>query len=97
MGFAKLPSQAPAFDAAGLAKALKLTDAQTRQLVAWKRWAEATSEFDGTGLRDVVAANAQGLNAVKANVDSHTASISELTARVRTLEARPSIPFPGSG
>jgi len=96
MSFARLPSQAPQWDATALAKALKLTDAQRTQLVSWKRYVESTVEFDGAGLRDIVAANAAGLNAVKADLDKAVAANAALTARVASLEAKPAVPFPGS-
>ena len=99
MSFAKQPTQAPDFDATALTNQLQkgpITAAVAKQLVKWKRWVEASNEYDGVGLRDVVAANGQGLDAVKGDVDQlHTAYI-DIVTRVTALEARPQTPFPGS-
>lgn len=94
MGFARLPSQAPQFDAGAFAKHAGITAADIKNFQAFKQWVAAELAFDGTGLRDVVAANALGLNAVKADSDGNAARIAALAERVATLEARPQTPFP---
>lgn len=104
MSFAKLPGQAPPFDASAMLKFINTIAAKiyfgapAKQLpldfVAWKRWMEASNEYDGTGLRDVVAANAQALNAVKADLDRNGSEITVLEAKVAALENRPPNPFP---
>lgn len=102
MGFAKLPTQAPQFDATALQTFLNNVATKTglkapSGLVPWKRWTEATSEYDGSGLRDVVNANALGLNALKADVDVNYGTMMNLSERVDALEVAPSVPFPESG
>lgn len=97
MSFAKQPTQAPQFDAGAFAKHAGLTPADTKNLQAWKQWVGAELAFDGSGLRDVVAANALGLNAVKADADALHDEMTVLAARVAAVEARPAVPFPGSG
>ena len=97
---AKQPTQAPDFDATAFTNQLQkgpITAAVAKQLVKWKRWSEASAEYDGVGLRDVVAANATFLNAVKLNVDQNSIVIDSLTDRVTALENRPTVPFPASG
>ncbi len=96
MSFAKLPTQPPSFDAGAFAKHVGITDADVKNFQSWKRWCGGELEFDGTGLRDVVAANAVGLNAVKANLDQADGQITQLFERVTALEAQPRLPFPGS-
>ncbi len=99
MSFAKQPTQAPDFDATALTNQLQkgpITAAVAKQLVKWKRWVEASNEYDGVGLRDVVAANAQGLDAVKLNLDQNSTVLEGLNERLTVLENRPQTPFPGS-
>jgi hypothetical protein len=98
--FAKLPTQPPAFDAGALAKHAGITDADVKNFQAWKQWVGGELAYDGTGLRDVVNADAQALNQLKADYDAfHSLSsgqITQLFERVTALEARPQVPFPGS-
>lgn len=102
MSFAKLPTQAPQFDASALQAffnnvGIKLGVKTPGGLVPWKRWVEATAEQDGVGLRDVVNANALGLNALKADVDGNYAAMLNLGERIDALEVAPKNPFPVSG
>ena len=96
MSFAKQPSQPPQFDAGAFAKHAGITAADVKNFQAWKQWVGGELAFDGTGLRDVVAANATALNAVKADLDKHTNALAVLSAQVALLEAKPSAPFPGA-
>lgn len=63
------------------------------------RWVKGTGEYDGTGLRDVVNANAIFLDHVKEDLDTHKEVDAErhaqLAARVRKLEEGGLPPFPG--
>ena len=100
MSFAKIPSQPPQFDAGAFGTHAGLTPADVKNFQSWKRWLNAELEFDGAdkgGLRDVVAANAQGLNAVKADNDRQDGQITTLFEEVTALKARPPVPFPVSG
>lgn len=102
MSFAKLPTQAPQFDAGALQTLLANLAVKNglkipAGFVSWKRWVEATSEQDGVGLRDVVNANALGLNAVKKDVDNLAVVTVNQEARIAALEAAPKNPFPASG
>ena len=73
----------------------KLNATITGKIPAWKRWVGGEEEYDGTGLRDIVNANALNQNAIKANVDSNSQAILELRADVEALkEAPPARPFP---
>lgn len=91
MPFAKHVGQPPALDAAGMVKG---DNPAAQKFPPWKRWVEGTSEFDGKGLRDVVEANANGLNTVKVDVDEHAQRLSQAEARIAALEARPVAGFP---
>ena len=69
-------------------------------LTKWKRWVGGEFEFDGKGLRDVVDANAQYLDAVKEDLDAHRAADATrhqtINQRLAALEAAAaSAPFPG--
>lgn len=71
-------------------------------LPVFHRWIRGEGEFDGNGLRDVVKANAQYLDAVKDDLDAHKATDAArhtaLATRVAALEeGASSSPFPGSG
>jgi len=67
----------------------------TGKIPAWKRWVGGESEYDGTGLRDVVNANAIMSDQMKANLDSQAQSIIELRADVQALKEAPAArPFP---
>lgn len=72
-----------------------------QQLPVFHRWVSSTGEFDGTGLRDVVNANAFALDDLKEDFDSHRTMDnirhSALAQRVAALEAQQSAPFPESG
>lgn len=97
MPYAKHTSTPPPLDAA---RAVKDMSAPWRNFPEWKRWVEATGSQDGRGLKDVVEANAIGLDQLKGNVDAHTDALAtingrlnSLTARITALEESP--PFPG--
>lgn len=105
------PTQAPAFDATAhelaLYNSVRKPDGTPylvfadKALPAWKRWVEASGEFDGKGLRDVVNANALFLDAVKGQVDTvdarEAAHNTATDARLDRLEAAHSYsPFPES-
>ena len=98
MAFAKHATQPPPFDAAAAAKAP--TGKAWEKFPEWCRWVGAIGSQDGRGLRDVVEANAIGLDKLKGNVDAHTDQIAtvnqrltNLTAKIAALEESP--PFPG--
>lgn len=107
------PTQAPAFDASTTWKVLddelKKDDGsgyavfQDKSFPRWKRWVDGTAEFDGSGLRDTVDANAQYLDEVKNDLDKHrdadnarhTVLRQDLTTLRAEVEALQSGPFPG--
>jgi len=65
------------------------------KLPLWKRWVGGEGEYDSNGLRDVVKSNAVYLDTVKADVDSHSQAIIELTKDVQALKEAPAPrPFP---
>lgn len=67
----------------------------TSKLPLWKRWVGGEKEYDVTGLRDVVKANADFTDAIKRDVDAHGQAIIEMRAEIAALkEAPPSRPFP---
>jgi hypothetical protein len=92
----KKPTQAPTLDAGNMVKG---GTPAAQKFPDWKQWVEGSSEFDGTGLRDVVFSNAQYLDDVKGDLDSLRGStdhrIDILEAKVAALEAAPPSPFPG--
>lgn len=64
-------------------------------LPKWKRWIGGESEYDGTGLRDVVNANAIMNDQMKSNIDAHSQAIIDLQAEVQALKEAPAPhPFP---
>ena len=104
------PSQPPAFDATAhervLDEELKKDDGssylvfQDKAFPRWKRWVDGTAEFDGTGLRDVVLANALYADQVKDDLDTHKEADNvrhaSIAQRLAALEAAGnSGPFPG--
>lgn len=101
---AVLPSQPPAGDMNALLNKVDEVAAKVgvtklgagaRKLQNWKRWVGGEAEYDVTGLRDIVNANAINQNQIKANVDANSQSILELRADVKALqEAPPARPFP---
>lgn len=106
MSFAKQPTQPPQFDAGAFAKHAGITDADIKNFQAWKQWVGGELAFDGTGLRDVVAADAIALNALKADYDSyHSLSAGQITqlferltaaeAKIAALEGRPPLRITG--
>jgi hypothetical protein len=80
-----------------------LSSTVTGRIPAWKRWTGGEGpDFDGTGLRDVVNADAIYLDAVKEHLDTvdarETAHNNSQDARLDRLEAAQSFsPFPASG
>lgn len=67
-------------------------------LPKFTRWVGGTGEFDGSGLRDVVNANALYADEVKNDLDEHKeidkTRHAALAARVSALEAQGEPPFP---
>lgn len=105
------PTQPPAGDFGTFAKALwervRKPDASPYAVFAdgtlprFTRWVGGTNEFDGTGLRDTVNANALYLDQVKDDLDQHrnidNARHATLAQRVTALEGQVSIsPFPAA-
>ena len=112
MAFTKKPTQPPAFDSKTFVKRLREITAKVGlgpwtvfnddQLPVFHRWLRSENEFDGTGLRDVVNANAYALDDVKEDLDGHkavdNARHTALALRVTALEGQSTnTPFPGSG
>jgi hypothetical protein len=96
------PSQPPPADMQGLIDRVTelskkvLNKPFSSTLPKWKRWVGGEGEYDVTGLRDVVNADALMLDQVKQDGDTNTAAIVDLRRRVTALETQPSAPFPGS-
>jgi hypothetical protein len=104
------PTQPPAFDATAHEKVLdaelKKDDGssyavfQDKSFPRWKRWVGGEGpEYDGTGLRDVVNANALYLDEVKNGLDAHKDADAQrhqtVNQRLTALEAQAtSPPFP---
>lgn len=65
------------------------------KLPLWKRWLGGEKpEYDGTGLRDVVKTNADMLDDVKGDVDTHSERLNRHSDRLAALEAQPpQVPF----
>jgi ABC-type branched-subunit amino acid transport system substrate-binding protein len=100
--YTKKPSAPPPFDAAAFTKALAanqpISANLATQYIAWKQWVESSNAFDGAdrgGLRDVLDANAKGVDRLKGDVDIHSQAILEMRADIQELqEAPPAHPFP---
>lgn len=105
MAFAKFPGQPP--KGADMAALVKRVDELSRKVMGqsfasslplWKRWVGGEGEYDGAdngSIRDVLHANAKGLDALKGDVDAHSQAIIELRQDVQALkEAPPVRPFP---
>ena len=101
----KKPTQPPASDFSTMEQAwydnLKRPDGQPYEvfnnhtLTTWKRWVGGEFEFDGTGLRDVVNANAVMLDTVKDDADSLRDDVNALLQWKAEQEALPVVrPFP---
>ena len=95
--FAKHTTDPPPFSASDAVKGMTPPWAKFPE---WKRWVEATSTQDTRGLKDVVEANARGLDVLKVDLDKTqeagaqlSQAVVQLTARVSALESTP--PFPG--
>lgn len=81
---AKLPSEPPASDITSLLNkvdelcekaGISKLGIGVRNLARWKRWVGGEKpDFDGTGLRDIVKANALNLNEFEEMVHSHIAA-----------------------
>lgn len=101
MTFAKHVGQAPPFDAKAFGTTAGAAQRALDGFVDWKQWTEGSSEFDGSGLRDVVEANAGALDDLKGDFDQHrtldNSRHASLAARVAALESQPAVPFPASG
>lgn len=73
-------------------------NAAWQKFIPWKRWVGGEGEFDGTGLRDVVNANAISLD----NQSAHLIAVDDREARhyidhekrISALERAPGTPFP---
>lgn len=106
------PTQPPAGDFGTFAKSLwervRKPDGSAYAVFAdgtlpkFTRWVGGTNEFDGTGLRDTVNANALYLDQVKDDLDKHKDTDNNrhaaLAQRVTALEGQVTVsPFPGSG
>lgn len=73
----------------------KLSATITKAIPAWKRYVGGEAEFDGSGIRDVVTANAIQQNQMKTTQDTHSQAILELRAAVQELKEAPAAhPFP---
>lgn len=92
MSYAKHTTTPPPWSAADAVK--KMTPAAWAAFVEWKRWVEATSTQDGRGLKDVIEANAIGLDKLKIVSDEHAQRLAEAERRLLVVEARPSVGFP---
>lgn len=104
--FSKKPTQPTSgADMSALINAVNETRAKvglkaiTSKLPNWKRWVGGEAEYDGTGLRDVVNANAYALDAVKNSLDTFKANSAAVDAdqnqRLSALEAQiANPPFP---
>lgn len=80
---------------AGKVGVAKLSDTVVGKIPAWKRWVGGESEYDTTGLRDVVNSNAIMLDGVKSSTDANSQAIIELRADVQALKEAPAArPFP---
>lgn len=112
MAFSKKPTQPPPLDTKGFVGRIREITAKVglgpfpvfgdEGLPKFHRWVRGEGEYDGTGLRDVVNANAIGLDAVKEDLDAHKLSSArrhtDLALRVTALEGQSTnTPFPGSG
>jgi hypothetical protein len=106
----KKPTQPPASDFSTMEKAwfdnLRRPDGQpyevfdNQTLTKWKRWVGGEFEYDGSGLRDVVNANAILLDQVQDDLGAHKAADLNrhqvINGRLAALEAAVSSPpFPG--
>lgn len=97
MPYAKHTTTPPPFDAAAAAKAP--TGPAWERFPEWKRWVEATGSQDGRGLKDVVEANAIGMDRLKIDVDAHKtaddARHQQVNTRLAAIEAQlANSPFP---
>jgi len=92
MPYAKHTTDPPPFDAAAAAKAP--TSAAWEKFPEWKRWVEATATQDGRGLKDVIEANAIGMDKLKIDSDEHAQRLALCEQRLTALEARPAAGFP---
>lgn len=102
------PTQPPAGDFATFAKSLfdrvRKPDGSAYAvfgdgtLPKFTRWVGGSGEYDGTGLRDVVNANALYADEVKNDLDEHKeidkTRHTALATRVSALEAQGEPPFP---
>lgn len=72
----------------------------TSKLPNWKRWVGGETEYDTTGLRDVVNANALMLDDTNAHLvkvdDREGRHYTDHETRITALETQPQTPFPGS-
>jgi hypothetical protein len=108
----KKPSQPPPLDTKGFVTRIRELTAKVGLgpfpvfgddgLPKFHRWVRGELEYDGSGLRDVVNANAIYLDAVKEDLDAHKAVDStrhtQLALRVSALEGQnTNAPFPESG
>lgn len=105
MSFAKHTTSPPPFDAKAandaFLKHLRKDDGTAYAVFAGggfaaiNRYLLGIGEFDGKGLKDVVEANADGLDAMKKTVDANRTALADLENRVAALEVQPAArPFP---
>jgi hypothetical protein len=97
MPYAKHTSTPPPFDATAAAKAP--TSNAWEKFPEWKRWVEATGSQDGRGLKDVIEANAIGMDKLKVDIDAHKtgddARHKTIDNRLAAIEAQlTTAPFP---
>ena len=103
---AKLPGNTPGFDGKGfeapLRDAFPRPDGKPRavyngQLPAFTQYVYGLGPYDGTGLVDVVQANALEQNQTNKQVATLRAEVDTIDDRLAALEAQSFAPFPASG
>ena len=97
MPYSKHTTNPPPFDAGTAVSGLS---APWQKFPEWKRWVEATGSQDTRGLKDVIEANAIGMDKLKGDVDQHKATDDQrhqrIDNRLAAIEAQLSTaPFPG--
>ena len=89
MPYSKHVGQPPTLDAANMVKG---GTPAAQKFPAWKRWVGGEGEYDGKGLRDVVEANAHGMDQLKAGLDetreNFGVGFASLNQRMAAVEAQ---------